>query len=271
MKQQALHHFSASALRGNSRPIQLPLMLLCAFYLLYAALLLAGSWLLVSGTSLSLLHTLLWCGGRLLLSIGAILLTMRCKVHILSRCTRLFHLSAGDVSSVYKRLLRLCFWKQLIRLSVRLILAGGLLGAALLLEEAAARADSIYWLMGAAQVIPLTLGMLLLRLRFEAVFAAAEVLCVQDPAQSAFCSLRTAFLMMQGQYRFLLRILLRSLPWMLLPAMLPRYMMNLTLFFSVRHLEWQYSRTEGSENRCEPSHIQGPYPKPHEAGGISAP
>lgn len=271
MKQQALHRFSASALKGNTRTIQRPLALLCVIYLFYAVLLLAGGWLLVTETSRNLLHLLFWCGGRILLAAGMILLTMRCKAHITERCIRLLHLPCADVSSAYKRLLRLCFWKQLIRLGIHLVIGTGLLGAGILLQKAAAHEDGIYWLMGAAQAIPLILGMLFLRLRMEICFSAAEVLCVQNPARSALYSFRTAASMMHGQYSFFLRVLLRSLPWMLLPAMLPRCIMNLTLFFSVRHLEWQYSRTEGEETCYEHSHISSPYSGTHEAGGFSAP
>ncbi len=271
MKQQTLHQFSASALRGNSRCMHLPLIELSSIYLLYGALLLSGAWLLCTETDGSLLWVLLWCGIRLLLGTGVILLGIRCKVHLLRHCTELLHLPCDTASAAYKRMLRLALVNLLIRFLMRLSAAAGIAAAVYLLQEAAVHTDGIYWLMGAVQVIPLILGILLLRLRWGICFAAAESLCVQKSNPSAWGSLKAACSMMHGQYRFLLGILLRSLPWMLLPAMMPRCTMTWTTFFAVRHLEWQYQQPEGGTDCFEPTRIHRRNPKPHAAGGVSAP
>ncbi|MBQ8515664.1 MAG: hypothetical protein IJ496_09735 [Ruminococcus sp.] len=271
MKQTALHRFSAAALKGNTRPLQGPLMLLCTVYALHIALLLMGAWLLCTCSDLSLMWILLWCGGKLLLSVTTVLIALRCKAHLLLRCISLLRLPCGFLSAGYKRLLRLALWKGLIRFLIRLPAAVGFFAAGLLLQEAAAHTDSLYWLMGAAQVLPLTLGLLLLRLRAEVCFLAAEVLCVQQPEVSALSSLKTAFRLMLGQYAFFLRILLRSLPWMLLPGRAIRCIMTMISFFSVRHLEWRYHLTEGRDCGCEPAHLHRRFRKPRAAGELPAP
>ncbi len=235
MKQKALHQFTHQTIKGKSRCMYRPMAALSVIYFLCPVLTLLTAWLLLTQTTPNALSVLLWCIGRILLAIAATLLAARCKVHLYIRCLDLLELSHSYLRAGFRRLVRLSLWKGLLRLLLDTAMLAAVIGAILLLRTASMQEEGIYSLMGAVQALPVLLVLLTIRLRWEMRFAAAEVLCVRFAENSALRTLREARLILSGQYGFVLRVILRCIPVLLLP----RAAMTLTSYFSVRQLEFR--------------------------------
>jgi hypothetical protein len=271
VKQQALHAFSAAALKGHTAPMHRQLLQKGILALLHTAGQIALAWLLCTQTKQALPAVTLWCLGCLLLRTGYFVLSGRITVRLHRHCLAQLGLSCASQRAAYRRLLHVTLWEVLFRFLLRIPAAGAVWCAGFLLRQAAAQTEGLYALMGCVQVLPVLLGIMLLRLRLTCDCAAAKVLCIRYPEAKLRPLFRTAHGMLKGQARFLLLVLLRCLPWQILPGMLPRWHMTLTAYFSVRCLEWQYQQPERRLSYCERPHIHCPYPNSHAAGTVSTP
>ncbi len=267
MKQKALCRFSAEALAGRPSALHRHILILMLLYALYGAALAAGIQLL-SVYDFAAVPLLIWCASRLLMRIFLAVLSASGRAAVICECTSLLSLPCGFFHRARRRLRRLYFLRGAARFLLRLSAAAVIAGAAWLILDASGRAEGIYHLFGAFQAVPLLILLLVLRFRTETVFAAGEVLCSQSPELSSWKSLKTASAMLKEQYGFMLILLIRNLPKLLLPVTQPGFAMTAVSCFSVRHLEWKYAQ-KGAERKPEHSHIYRRHRKSHEAGGLS--
>lgn len=267
MKIKSLCSFSAYALRSRASAIHSHILMLMLIYVLYAAALAGGVYLLEM-YEFKPIPMLIWCGAVFIMRILLALISAGGRTAVIAECTCLLSLPCGFFHRARKRLRRLYFLRGTARLLLRLSAYAVIAGAVWLIYDAAGREEAIYHLFAALQAVPLLIFLLVLRFRTETVFSAAEVLCVQSPEISSGKSFMISCRMLRGQHGFVFLLLLRKLPSLLLPVTQPDLAMAAVSCFSVRHLEWKYAQ-KGAEPEAEHAHIYRRHRKANEAGGLS--
>ncbi len=237
MTQKALCRFSAALLKTNDFSIQGHLLLLMLMYSAYTGLLLTGSWF---ATHNGFIGILLFCGTKLLFRALLAVVSAGRRGDVIESCLRMLSADFANRKVRNKRLRRLYLLRGLWRLGLRVIASGIIIGGLILAHMASKQAEGFYFLMGAAQSLPLLLLVLIWRFRIEMAFAASETLCVYSKNSSALYCLKDGLSMMQGQYLFAAGILLRRGLWMLLPVTQPRFVVTIEAFFVARRLEQNY-------------------------------
>lgn len=237
MTQKALSRFSDSILKTSDFSIQGHLLLLMFMYGAYTGLLLTGAWLAAHSGFTGIL---LFCGVKLLLRALLAIVSAGRRGDVIEVCLRMLSADFADRKVRNKRLRRLYLLCGLWRLGLRVLAAGIILGGLLLVYMASNQTEGLYFLMGAAQSLPLLLLVLIWRFRIETAFAAAETLCIYSKSSSAMHCLKDGLSMMREQYLFAAGILLRRGLWMLLPVTQPRFVVTIETFFVARRLEQDY-------------------------------
>lgn len=246
MKQKALQSFAGNALKGSCMSIFIPLCVLFLIYVSSAALsAAAASVLLYAG--LSQLNILLFCAVRSILKITAVLASVKSRCAVIRHSVISLSLSCGYERRIYKRLVRLYLLRWSVRTLCRFAAAAVLITAVWLLADESLHIASLYRIMLSFQAVPLTVLILIIRLRLELSFAGAEVLSVRYPDRSSWKNFRDSLEMLHGQHLFIAGIILRNTGRLLMPFLLPKFAGTLVSYFSVRYIEYCYMERSDNE------------------------
>lgn len=269
MTQKTLCRFSKDVLKNNSSSLHKSLLILILIYTMYGAAVCSGAWL-VCEYAFFPAAVLGWFGVRYILRIILSLSSAGRRTAVISDCLGLLSLPHGEFHTVRKRLRRLYFLRGVFRLLMRIAAFAVLAGGLFLLYLASRQNEGVYYIFSAAQAVPVFLLLAAVRFRMEAAFSGAETVCTMQPENSAWKSYAESCRMLRGQHLFLAALLIRKIPLLLLPVTQPDLVMTIVSFFSVRRLEWQYSRQEGADSSAdEHTKIFCRYREADEAGGIS--
>ncbi|MGN0630228.1 MAG: hypothetical protein ACI4JN_02765 [Ruminococcus sp.] len=240
MKQRELYRFSRNAAKkGGCADIALPIVKIMSLYGVYFLISLAGAYA-VCRYFFFRETVLAWCAFRYILQITLILMTVKSRCRIIRECIVRISLPCGYERKICRKLRRLYLLRSAVRLICRIITCAVIfLGISAMFSDFF-QAKGIYRIMTAFQAVPVLIIIVRLRIRLMLRFFGAEILTVSDTQKSILRNLRESGKMLSGQYGFIAVMFLRSIPGLILPFLLPKFIQTLVSYFSVRHIEWQY-------------------------------
>lgn len=240
MKQRELYRFSRSAAKkGGFAATALPLVKILSLYAVYFLVSLIGAYI-VCRYFFFRDAVLAWCAFRYILQLTLILLTVKSRCAVIRECIVRISLPCGYERKICRKLRPLYLLHGAVRLVCRIITCGVIfLGLSVMFSDHF-QINNIYRIMAAFQAVPVLIIIVRLRIRLMLCFFGAEILTVRDTQKSIPGYLRESGKMLSGQYGFIAVMFLRSIPWLILPVFLPKFIQTLVSYFSVRHIEWQY-------------------------------
>lgn len=264
MKQRELYRFSRSAAKkGSCSGLLVPIIKIISVYAVFSAIILISAYAVCRYFFFSE-AVLALCAFKLILQITAALLTVKSRCDIIRQCIVKIPLSCGYERKICKKLRILALIKLAVRSVLRLLTHAVILsGIWLLLYGDAVIADDAYRLLSAFQAVPLLIIITALRIKLMFRFQGAEVLAVRYTEKSLIQDIRESGKMLMGQYGFITAVILRNTAGLIIPFLLPKLIQTFAIYFSVRHIEWQYSIKDSAT--YEQTHIQSKYKRAYEA------
>ena len=240
MKQRELYRFSRSAAKkGIGADTALPLVKILSLYAVYFLVSLGGSYA-VCRYFFFREAVLAWCAFRVFLKTAVILLTVKSRCAVIRECIVKTSLPCGYERKICKNLRRLYLLREAVGIILRLCTAAVIFSGLWIMFSDSIAAEGIYRLWAAFQAVPLLAVIITLRIRLMFRFQGAEVLTVRDTQKSILRNIRESGKMLSGQYGFLAAVILRNMAGVIIPFFLPKLIQTLAVYFSVRHIEWQY-------------------------------
>lgn len=240
MKQRELYRFSRNAAKkGGCADIALPIVKIISLYAVYFLVSLIGAYA-VCRYFFFRETVLAWCAFRIFLKTAVILLTVKSRCAVIRECIVKTSLPCGYERKICKKLRRLYLLREAVRIVLRLCTAAVAFSGLCIIFSHSIAAEGIYRLWAAFQAVPLLAVIITLRIRLMFRFQGAEVLTVRDTQKSILRNIRESGKMLSGQYGFLAAVILRNMAGVIVPFFLPKLIQTLAVYFSVRHIEWQY-------------------------------
>ncbi len=242
MTQKALCKFSSELLKESSTTLHKTLLLLTLLYSVYGGILFVGGWFLCVYFSFAE-GVLVWCAVRLALRVLLAFISARGRCRVIEQSLNAISLPYGFHRKTVKSLRRLYVLRGTVRFLFRLLFLAAVLAGAVLLYAASDRQEGAYFMLGAAQFVPVLIALAVFRFRMETAFCAAETVSVRCPEKSSFKSAAQGFRIMKGQYVFAAMSVLRRGLLVILPVTQPYFAFTAAVFFAARQLEYDNSNS----------------------------